>query len=103
MDVFIWIPQEADPEQALKPVVDLEGSGGPEGEWGWRRGSRCDTVIYNKTPVWSSSPPCTELLEHLEFPNERDKGVLCYINEVSFGKHLRGGRGWRWSSISKGQ
>lgn len=51
----------------------------------------CDIVIYSKKHVWSSfTVPSTELLNPWDFLGiESHNSVFCYVNEITFGKHLR--------------
>ena len=59
-----------------------------------------DTVIYNKKYILFIPVSCTELLKPSEFLiNENDKGVFCYISEVTFELHLRMGAGCQWNQL----
>ena len=67
--------------------------------------SACDSVIYNKKCIFDLYPVAdTELLKPLEFPVRRkDKGVFCYVNKVTLGKHLRMGLvAWGTNLVSRG-
>ena len=49
----------------------------------------CDTMIYTKKYVFGGHP---------------SKGICCYVNDLTFGEHLRMGRllDWRTNHIMRG-
>lgn len=50
----------------------------------------CDIVICNKKSVFGLCPPFWYMAPQILgiSCNESSKGVFCYVNETTFGKHL---------------
>lgn len=55
----------------------------------------CDTAIYSRKYIWSLF--LAESSKWLE-----DKGVFCYVRDVTFQKYLRVGAGWQSNPMLEG-